>query len=61
MMPVDNESTVNIYPNTVYHTLTNTLKDIPGLTVFDTDDINFATNSTIQITNDRVYNNSQNI
>ena len=30
-----------------------TLKDAPGLKVFDADDISFATNSPIKITNDK--------
>lgn len=32
-----------------------TLKDAPGLKVFDADDISFATNSPIQITNNKEF------
>ena len=52
-MVVDIERTVNIYCNTVYHTIVNSLKDTPGLKVFHKDDISFSTNSPIQSTNDK--------
>ena len=52
-MVVDIERTVNIYCNTVYHTVINSFKDTPGLKVFHKDDISFSTNSPIQSTNDK--------
>ena len=54
-MVVDLESTINIYSNTVYHTVINSFKDTPGLKVFHKDDISFATNSPIQITNNKEF------
>ena len=54
-MVVDIERTVNIYCNTVYHTVINSFKDTPGLKVFHKDDISFATNSPIQITNNKEF------
>ena len=37
IMVVDIEGTVNIYSNTVYHTVVNSLKDTPGLKGFHKD------------------------